>query len=55
MRRKGQSVRPGDVTHEDVAIEFKSLYTQRDLLKHLGMTKQDQRSPFLTQLFKVHK
>ena len=55
MRRKGQSVRPGDVTHEDIAIEFKSLYTQRDLLKHLGMTKQDQRSPFLTQLFKVHK
>ena len=55
MRRKGQSVRPGDVTHEEVALDFKNLYIQRDLLKQLGMNKQEQRSPFLTQLFKVHK
>ena len=54
MRRKGQCIRPGDMTHEKVAKEFKNIFSDRNLLKPIGINKADDRAPILIKIFEVN-
>lgn len=53
MRRRGQSVRPGDMTHEKVANEFKIIFADRQILKPIGVTAVNDRAELLIKMFEV--
>ena len=55
MRRKGQTIRAGDKTHEDIAKEFKDIYTNRQLLVPISMRDANQRAELLTSIFQVRQ
>jgi hypothetical protein len=51
MRRRGHTIRPGDITHEDVAKDFKIMFSNRNILKPIGISEAECRTRLLTQMF----
>ena len=56
MRRKGQIIRAGDKTHEDIAKDFNEIYANRKLFQPINVMEANPRAELLTFIFQVrHK